>query len=101
MKAQVFRYKIPSAILLSTAVSIEERLNLSDEESADIEAASGEQDGAAQPGGEQDNFVNHLTASLYGPDEICTSAGRRRLGTAARPERAGAAESPGRRRGYG
>lgn len=65
-------------ILLSAAASVKECLNLPGEESADIEAASGEQDGADQPGGEQDKFVNHLTASLCGPDEIYTSAGNRR-----------------------
>jgi len=63
------------AILLFAAF-IEKVLNLLGEESADIEAASGEQDGAAQPGGKQDKFVDHVTASLCGPDERRTSAGR-------------------------
>ena len=62
--------------MLRAAALIKKCLNLPGEESADIEAASGEQDRANQPNGEQDKFVNHLTASLYGPDEICTSAGR-------------------------
>ena len=83
------------------AALIEKVLNLSGEESADIEAAKGEQNGADQPCGEENKFKNHLTASLYGPDEICTSAGRKRSGTAARPETGGAAERPGRRQGYG
>jgi len=55
---------------------IEKILNLLGEESADIEAASGKQDGAAQPGGEKNKLKNHVTASLCGPDERCTSAGR-------------------------
>lgn len=50
--------------------------NLPGEEAPQEEAASGKQGRTAQPCSEQDNFVNHLTASLYGPDEICTSAGR-------------------------
>ena len=49
---------------------------VSDEEAAQKEAASGEQDGAAQPSGKKDEFLKHFTASLCGPDEICTSAGR-------------------------
>jgi len=63
-------------VLQSAAAMIEKILNLLGEESADIEAASGKQDGAAQPGGEKNKLKNHVTASLCGPDERCTSAGR-------------------------
>lgn len=63
-------------MLQSAAAMIEKILNLLSEKSADIEAASGEQDGAAQPSGKKDEFLKHFTASLCGPDEICTSAGR-------------------------
>lgn len=62
--------------LLLTAASVEERFDLPGEEFTDIEAAKSEQDGATQPGGEKSKFKKHLTASLYGPDEICTSTGR-------------------------
>ena len=76
MKAQVIRYKIPSVILLSAAAVIEKVLNLPGEESADVKSRNGNCDGAAQPDGEEDKLKNHLTASLCGPDERCTSEGR-------------------------
>lgn len=63
------------AILLFAAI-IEKVLNLPGEEAANIESADSDEDGAAQPGGEQSKFKKHLTASLCGPDEICTSVGQ-------------------------
>lgn len=62
--------------MLRAAAFIKKRFNLPNEEAAQKEAASGEQDGAAQPSGKKDEFLKHFTASLCGPDEICTSAGR-------------------------
>lgn len=62
--------------MLRAAAFIKERFNLPNEEAAQEEAASDEQDGAAQPSGKKDEFLKHFTASLCGPDEICTSAGR-------------------------
>lgn len=88
-------------MLQSAAALIEKILNCPGEETAHKERADGEGNRTNHPGGEQDKLIYHLTTSLCGPDEICTSAGRRRSGTAARPGTGAAVGRPGRRRGYG
>jgi len=80
--------------------AVEEVLHLPANQLADMEGGDGDQNADHQISGKQEHFVNRVTASLCGPDEICTSAGSTPPGTPASPERAGGPAGPGWRRGY-
>jgi len=80
--------------------AVEEVLHFPANQLAGMEGGDSDQDTDCQISGEQQHFMEHVTASLYGPDEICTSAGSIPPGTPADPGRAEGPAGPGWRLGY-
>lgn len=86
--------------MLQAAVFPQQLHQLPGQELADVIRGGRDQSSHDGEDGKGDKLIDHLTASLYGPDEICTSAETRRSGTAVRPGRAEAPAGPRRRREY-